>query len=124
MDPPSAPTQPPSRRGRKIVLWTLGVVALYGLVVGVLVPPFAKKTIAEKLGAKLGRGVAIDDLSINPFTLNATVKGLRILEPDGRTAFASFDQLDVDGSITSVYRLAPVADQVTLTGLKVSLVRD
>src|SRR6202171_5943530 len=106
MDPPSAPTQSRSHRGRKIVLGALGVVALYGLVVGVLVPPFAKKTIAEKVGEKLGRGVALDDLSINPFTLKATAKGFRVLESDKKTAFASFDQLDINGSITSVYRLA------------------
>ena len=99
-------------------------VALYGVIVGLIVPPFAKKAIAEKLGERIGRSVAIDSLSVNPYTLNATVKGLRILEPNGTTAFASFDRLDLNGSITSVYRLAPVADEVTLTGLKVNLVRD
>ena len=46
------------------------------------------------------------------------------MESDGRTTFASFDRLDVDGSIASIYHLAPVADAVTLSGLKVNLVRD
>src|ERR1700682_1770391 len=124
MEPTAAPAKPASRRGRKIVLWVVGVVAVYGLVVGLLVPPYAKKVIAEKLGEKLGRVVALDDLSVNPFTLKATAKGFRVLESDKKTAFASFDQLDIDGSITSVYRLAPVADEITLTGLKVNLVRD
>ncbi len=46
------------------------------------------------------------------------------MESDGRTPFVSFDHLDADGSITSVYRLAPVVDALTVQGLKVSLVRD
>jgi hypothetical protein len=118
------PKKPPARRGRNVAIGLAAAVALYGLIAGLVVPPFAKKAIAGKLGERIGRTVAIDDLSFNPFTLNATVKGFRILEADRATAFASFDQLDVDGSITSVYRLAPVADEVTLTGLKVNLVRD
>ena len=100
------------------------VVGLYALVGFLVVPPIAKKTIADKAQEKLGRVVAIDDLSFNPFTLVATAKGFRIMEADGKTPFASFDQLDLDGSITSAWRLAPVVDQLTLAGLKVNLVRE
>lgn len=124
METTAAPPPQRRRRLRIAVLVVLGTVAAYGVIGGLIAPPIAKKVIAQKLGEKLGRTVVIDDLSVNPYTLNATVKGFRILEPDGRTAFASFDQLDVDGSASSAYRLAPVADAVTLTGLKVSLVRD
>ena len=124
MDPKPAPPKEKSRRGRIIALAVVGTVAAYGVIVGLIVPPFAKKTIAEKVGERLGREVTLDDLSINPFTLQATLKGFRVMEADRRNAFASFDQLDVNGSITSLYRLAPVADEVTLAGLKVNLVRD
>src|SRR6185295_6392808 len=80
--------------------------------------------IADKLGERLGRVVALDELTFNPFTLAATARGFRILEADGKTTFVSFDTLDVDASASSIYRLAPVADGVTLSGLKVNLVRD
>ena len=73
---------------------------------------------------ELGRKDAIDDVSVNPYTLNASVRGLRVFEADGATAFASFDNLDIDGSASSFYRFAPIADEVTLSGLKVNLVRD
>ena len=114
----------PKRRGRSVALWVAGVAVAYGIIGGLLLPPLAKKMVAEKLGERLGRVVVIDSLSVNPYTLNATVKGFRILEPDGKTAFASFDQLELDGSIESLYRFAPVADEITLAGLKVNLVRD
>ena len=102
----------------------VGVVALYGIVGGLIVPHFARQAIADKLGERLGRVVVVEDLSINPYTLAATVKGFRILEPDRKTPFVAFETLDVDGSAQSIYRLAPVVDSVTLSGLKVSLVRD
>jgi len=112
------------RRWRGVVLSVAGAVAIYGVAIGLVLPPFARKIVAENLGDRWGRVVVIDDLAINPYTLGITVKGFRVLESDRRTTFLSFDRLDVDGSITSIYRLAPVADAVTLSGLKVTLVRD
>jgi uncharacterized protein involved in outer membrane biogenesis len=121
----TAPTPPkPSHRLRNRVVGIAIAVGLYAIVGGLLVPPVVKKVISDKAREKLGRVVVIDDLTFNPFTLAATAKGFRIMEADGTTPFATFDQLDIDGSITSVYRLAPVADEVTLAGLKVNLVRD
>src|SRR5258708_6987366 len=123
MDPKAEPA-PRSRRVRIAAFTVVGLAAAYGLIVGLIVPPFARGLIADKLGEKLGRAVALDDLSINPYTLYITAKGFRILEADRKSAFASFDQLEVNASIESLYRFAPVADEVTLSGLKVSLVRD
>ncbi|MEP7069052.1 MAG: DUF748 domain-containing protein [Usitatibacter sp.] len=119
-----APTPPKRRRLRNAILAVIAAVGLYAVAGGWVAPVFVKKTIVEKVREKLGRVATIDDLTFNPFTLAATAKGFRIMEPDGKTVFASFDQLDLDGSISSVYRLAPVADQLTLSGLKVNLVRE
>lgn len=114
----------PRSRWRIVVLSLAGAVGLYAIVAGLVAPYFGKQAIADKLGEQLGRVVALDELSFNPFTLAATAKGFRILEADGKSTFVSFDTLDVDGSAASIYRLAPVADGVTLSGLKVNLVRD
>jgi uncharacterized protein involved in outer membrane biogenesis len=102
----------------------VGLVALYGIAGAFLAPPLIKKLVADKGGERLGRVVVLDDISINPFTLDATAKGFRILEADRKTPFVTFDSLDIEGSASSIYRLAPVADSITLNGLKVSLVRD
>ena len=113
-----------ARRWRKFALVVVGVVALYGVVGAVLAPMLVKKLAAEGIGERLGRVVTIESVSVNPYTLEATVRELRILDADGRTPFASFESLYLDASAASIYRLAPVVDELTLTGLKASLVRD
>jgi uncharacterized protein involved in outer membrane biogenesis len=115
---------PRSRRWRIAVLAVLGIVAAYAVIVALVVPPIARKLIADKGGEALGRVVVLDELHINPFTLDATARGFRILEADRTTPFVSFETLDIAGSATSLYRFAPIVDAVTLTGLKVNLVRD
>jgi hypothetical protein len=108
----------------KVVAIAVAVVAVYGVLGGLVAPPIAKKMIASKLGERLGRTVQVDDIKLNPYTLDGTIKGFRILESDGRTTFASFDTVDVQGNWSSVYRFAPVIDALDLRGLKVHLVRD
>ena len=124
MNAAAPPPKPAARRWRYVVLGLLAAVALYGLVGAFVVPPLAKRAIAKEMGERLGRTVAIDDIAANPYTLQVSVRGFRILEPDNRSPFVAFDRLDIDGSALSFYRLAPVIDEVTLEGLKVNLVRD
>ena len=109
---------------RRALVFLGATFLVYGVVVGLVAPPIAKRVVASQLGELLGRQVEIDGLTINPFTLFATAKGVRILEADKKTSFVSFDQLDMDASITSLTRMAPVFDEMTVGGLKVRLVRD
>ena len=129
MKPAAATTQVKTSYTRgsvaRKVLVALGIVFIvYGAVGALLAPPIARRVIASQLSQKLGRPVQVDAVSVNPYTLEATVDGLRVLEPDGRSVFASLDKLDIDGSVRSLAHFAPVADAVTLDGLRVNLVRD
>ena len=116
--------QPRFRRLRIAALVMVGLVVLWGVVGGLILPPLARHLIAKNATERLGRDVVVDRVSVNPYTLEATVEGMRVLEPDRKTDFVSFERLDVNGSASSFYRFAPVVDRVTLTGLKVNLVRD
>ena len=110
--------------GRRVSLVCIALVAAYGIFGTLALPLLAKKIGAERLGEIIGRQVIIDEVAINPFTLTATVKGVRAFERDRRTPFASFDTLYLDASIASLRHLAPVVDALTLDGLHVNLVRD
>ncbi|HUQ27600.1 MAG TPA: DUF748 domain-containing protein [Usitatibacter sp.] len=109
---------------RRALLFLAGTIIVYGVLVGLVAPPIAKRVLASKLGETLGRQVEIDGLSVNPYTLVATANGVRVLEADRKTPFVSFDRLDINASITSLTRMAPVVDDMTLDGLKVRLVRE
>ena len=118
--------RPPSRgrAWRSTLLVVLALVALWGVAGGFLLPMVAKRMIAKEGGARLGRPVSVERVSVNPYTLEAAVEGFRVLEADGTTPFVTFERLDLDASAASFYRLAPVIDRLTLTGLKARLVRD
>lgn len=115
---------PRSHRLRTVGLSLLGVVAVYGLVGAVLVPPVAKHLVEKKMGERLGRAVTLESVSVNPYTLRTALKGLRIAEADGKTPFVSFDRLDLNVSAATFYKLAPVVEELTLAGLKVQVIRD
>src|SRR4051794_107876 len=112
------------RRWPAVVLGLLVLVALWGVLGGLVLPVVAKKLIAQEGGERLGRTVTVERVSVNPYTLDASVEGLRILEADRATPFVTFDRLDVEGSAATLYRFAPIIDRVTLSGLRARLVRD
>jgi hypothetical protein len=112
----------PAVRRTGVIL--VALVALYALLGTFALPAYVKHVAMKKATEKLGRQVVIDDVSFNPFKLKGEVKGLHVMEPDGKTEFAGFESLLVDMSSASFYRLAPVAEEVALTRLKVNAIRD
>jgi len=104
--------------------WVLGAAAVYGLVGLFIAPPIARKLIVDNLSERLGRKVALAEVSANPYTLRATARGLKVYERDGRTEFASLREFRVGVSPASLYRWAPIVNRVAVDGLDVHLVRD
>lgn len=100
-----------------------GLLLAYTGIGFLAVPAIVKSQAAKQASEKLHRQLTIEDVSFNPFTLAASVQGLKMLEPDGATVFASFDRLGVDLSWQSVSRLAPVVQEVRLTKPYVHLAR-
>ena len=114
-----------SRASRRVLIATFAagcLVALYALVAGVVAPSIARQVLAERLSQTTGRTVTIDRITFHPFTWQGSVGGFRMLERDG-SPFASFETLDVDLGAASLRHLAPVADAVTMKGLRVNVVR-
>lgn len=93
--------------------------------IGFLAVPAIVKSQATQLAAdKLHRQLSIEEVTFNPFTLSATVRGLKMMEPDGSTVFASFERLGADLSWQSVARIAPVVQELRLTKPYVHLSRN
>lgn len=96
-------------------------VALYAGA-GYIGVPYATRTVLEKVASQeLGREVTLSDVSFNPWTLVYELKGLTIPEA-GSDPLVSLGLLRVDASIQSVFKLAPVIEEVTIDGLRVNAV--
>ncbi|WP_395400468.1 DUF748 domain-containing protein [Pseudoduganella sp. UC29_106] len=92
--------------------------------IGFLAVPAIVKSQAEKLSAeKLHRPLTLGKVEFNPFTLRATILDFRMMEPEGNAVFARFERLGVDVSWQSLTKLAPVVQEIRLTGPYVHLVR-
>jgi hypothetical protein len=100
-----------------------GALALYAGI-GFLALPAIVKSQAQQLAAdKLHRQLTIDKVTFNPFTLAMEIRGFKLMEPQGGAVFASFDALALDLAGESVWRMAPVVQQVRLQQPYVHLVR-
>ena len=100
-----------------------GLLLAYTGIGFLAVPAIVKSQAAQMAAEKLQRQLTVEEVSFNPFTLGASVRGLQLLEQDGKTVFATFDRLALDVSWQSVARLAPVVQEVRLTKPYVHLVR-
>ncbi|MDO5530599.1 DUF748 domain-containing protein [Sutterella sp.] len=100
-------------------------VALYSGI-GFLGVPYATRTVLEKtVSEKLGRAVTLEDVSFNPWTLAYELKGLTVPGSDAASEpLLSLALLRVDASASSIVKLAPVVEEITLDGLKLNAVMD
>lgn len=96
-------------------------VALYAGA-GYIGVPYATRAVLEKVVSKeLGRAVTLSDVSFNPWTLVYELKGLSIPEA-GSDPLLKLDLLRVDASIQTLFKLAPVIEEITIDGLRVNAV--
>ncbi|MES2534294.1 MAG: DUF748 domain-containing protein [Pseudomonadota bacterium] len=96
---------------------TLALAAWLGL------PPLTKHIVLQQIEAQTGRTAAIGEIRFNPFTLTLTVADFTLYETDKTTPALSARNLLLNASVTSLFRLAPVLDEVRLGGPMLHIVR-
>lgn len=96
-------------------------VALYACA-GYVGVPYATRTVVEKTASEmLGRTVTLQDVTFNPWTWVYEIRGLEIPEP-GAEPLLKLALLRIDASSQTLFKLAPVLDEVTIDGLQVNAV--
>ncbi len=80
-------------RFKKLFIWTGVFFALLILFAFFGLPPLVKSIATKRLSATLHREVTIQKVSINPFTLSLTVKGILIKDRESSGTFVSLDEL-------------------------------
>lgn len=105
------------RRGAIAVLALLGI----WLVAWLAVPPIAKSQIQRIASEKLGRQVTVGSIDFKPWTLELTLRDLRIATADGSHSQLEIQRIYANAEMQSLLRLAPVIDAVTVEGPAVRL---
>ena len=111
-------------RARKVLWWIAGLIAAFAAIGFLVVPPIAKSKLEEGLSQALHRKVTVDTVRVNPFVPSFTVRGFAVREREGDALFASFDELYVNAAWSSIFRLAPVLDEITLAKPHLRVVRN
>jgi hypothetical protein len=109
---------------KKVLLWMGGFLLLWGVLAGFVIPYFAPKFLANLLSEKLHRPVTIKQIDLQPYAMTASVKGFSMMEPDKSAIAASFDEIFVNLQAESIFRLAPVVQEVKLTGPHLNIIRN
>ena len=111
-------------RRRTVAIWAGSALALYAIVGFLVAPPIVRSQLERNLTELLGRKVAVERVRINPFALSASILGFAIKERDGDADLLAFDELYVDFTLSSLFRLAPVVEAVHLARPAVRVVRN
>jgi len=96
------------RLGARTRIWLAGaavLVLVYALVGFFIVPRFIRNQILSRSGELLHREARVDDVRFNPFTLTATVAGLRVLDRDA-VELLRLERLGVNFEVSGIFRRA------------------
>lgn len=114
-----------SSRKRSLVrpaLWGAGVLLTLAAIGYLALPPIARHYAIRILGDTLGREVTIERVALNPFTLTATIDGLKVMGADGGSEALGFDRLRANLEAESVVRGGLVLHELALAGPRLELV--
>lgn len=111
-----------SPRSKKIGKWLAGFFIIFGLFGYFVAPPLIKSILLKQLSQELHREVSIEKIDISPYALSARLNGMSI-KAEGGKEILGFDELFVNLSSASFFKLAAVVDEVRLQGLRLKVSR-
>lgn len=112
-----------SRRTKRIGLGVLIFLVVFGLLGIFGGPPLLHHLAETQLSKMIDRPVSVGKIRINPYTLRLDVDQLHIAERDGKTPFVDVGHLHVNASWSSIFRRAPVIEELSLDAPRVHIVR-
>ncbi|WP_439891769.1 DUF748 domain-containing protein [Ralstonia sp. 25C] len=112
-----------SRRTKRIGLGVLIFLVVFGLLGAFGGPPLLHHLAETQLSKLLDRPVSVGKISINPYTLRVDADQLHIAERDGKTPFVDVGHLHVNASWSSIFRRAPVIEELRIDAPRVHVVR-
>lgn len=103
-----------SRRVRKVALIAAILLIVYALLGFFAVPALLHHWVDANAAKLIGRPVTIGALQFNPFTLKLGADQVHVADADGKAPFVDIDRLVLNASWSSLFRWAPVFDEIVL----------
>ncbi|WP_322012464.1 DUF748 domain-containing protein [Paraburkholderia sp. J12] len=110
-------------RTRHILTGVLIFLVVFGLLGFFAAPPLIRYFAAQQLSKQLDRPVTIGRIGLNPYTLRLEADRVHIGERGGNGDFFDVERLVVKPSWSSIFRFAPVVDEVRLDSPRITIVR-
>ncbi|AOR71185.1 AsmA family protein [Burkholderia stabilis] len=112
-----------SRRTRRIGIGVLIFLVLFGLLGFFAAPPLIRHVAEQQLSKQLDRPATIQRIALNPYTLNLEADGIHIGERGGQGDFIDIGKLVVRPSWSSLFRGAPIVNEIRLDSPRFHIVR-
>ncbi len=112
-----------SRRTRRGITGLLIFLVLFGLLGFFAAPPLIRHIAEQQLSKQLDRPATIGRIALNPYTLRLEADRVHIGERGGAGDFVDISRLIVQASWSSLFRAAPIVDEVQLDSPRFHIVR-
>ncbi|WP_144112895.1 DUF748 domain-containing protein [Paraburkholderia sp. BCC1886] len=112
-----------SRRTRHVFIGLLIFIVLFGLLGFFAAPPLIRHLAEKQIGQQLGRPATIGRIALNPYTLRFEADRVHIGERGGAGDFVDISRIIVQPSWSSLFRGAPIVDEVQLDSPRFHIVR-
>ncbi|KVQ79347.1 AsmA family protein [Burkholderia ubonensis] len=110
-------------RTRRIGLGVLIFLVLFGLLGFFAAPPLIRHIAEQQLSRQLDRPATIQRIALNPYTLNLEADGIHLGERGGKGDFIDIGKLVVRPSWTSLFRGAPIVNEIRVDAPRFHVVR-
>lgn len=112
-----------SRRTRRVIIGLLIFLVVFGLLGFFAAPPLIRHVAEQQLSKQLDRPATIGRIALNPYTLRLEADSVHIGERGGAGDFVDIARLIVKPSWSSLFRGAPIVDEVQLDSPRFHIVR-
>lgn len=110
-------------RCKRVAFVTATVICLLFVGIILILPGILRTQAVQWVATNTNRTLAIDRISINPFTLSIEVHGLALSEAAAPTPFVSFDRLCINISARSLLERGPIVKKLQLVRPSIRLIR-
>jgi hypothetical protein len=112
-----------ARRTRRIVIGLLIFLIVFGLLGFFAAPPLIRHIAEQQLSKQLDRPATIGRIALNPYTLRFEADRIHIGGRAGEGDFIDISRLILQPSWSSVFRGAPIVDEVQIDSPRFNIIR-